>query len=446
MRTEGIGNKILLIVMLCAGLGLFLYLRPLLSSPEPAPTLVDRIPESTILGRFHVLDVARETSSMLYAQKIPFRDLISAEFLLSQGKSFGLDVQKPGYFFSDEEGEWGTFLSVIDSSKIEAGVTRLKEFTTIRDTVIHKRKLHFMPNQNMYLFYDKTYIFLYHGNKMKRRLGYAMFAKHGEAMESWKKFEALTTFKNEKLVVFASSGRLKEMGIDYGLFSHDSDSLSFKLKTYIKAKRPLNFKLKDPDLGLEETPNMEKLLNIHVDITEFRKNREHPLYRWIAEMGRKVSFPTDEFFAAWEGDLAFKEGGIQMVKEQVIETAYDEEFNLTEVRRTKLVPVPGFALLISVNNKSFINTLFAKGIITKQDAKYRFLFSPPLKMDIRPGYIAAYSSDQAPVIAKSKSSCSGLWNYQGTKVAFRIDSLTTNEVFGSIEFPVNRLLRKSKFF
>jgi len=446
MRTEGIGNKILLIVMLCAALGMFLYLRPRLFSPEPAPTLIDRLPESEILGRFYLLDVARETSSMMYYQKIPFRDLISAEFLLSQGKSFGLDVQKPGYFFSDEEGEWGTFLSVIDSSKIDAGVRRLQEFTEIRDTIIHKRKLHFLPNQNMYLFYDKSYIFLYHGNQMKKRLGHAMFAKNGEAGDSWKKFESLKTFKNEKLVVFSSSERLKKLGIDYGLFSHDSDSISFKLKTYIKASRPLKIKLKEPEVSLAGTPNMEKELNLHIDITEFRKDKQHPLYKWIAEMGRKVSFPTDAFFAAWNGDLTFQEGGTQMVKEEVIATEYDDEFNLTEVRTTKLVPVPGFALLISVSDKSFINTLFAKGIITKQDAKYRFLFSPPLKMNIKPDYISAYSSDKSPVVGKGGASCSGLWNYKGTKVAFRIDSLTTNEVFGSMEFPVHRLLRKSKFF
>ena len=433
--------------MLCAALGLFLYLRPRLFSPDPPPTLVDRLPESDILGRFQLLDVARETSSMMYYNQIPFRDLISAEFLLAQGKSFGLDVQKPGYFFSDDEGEWGTFLSVIDSSKILSGVQRLTEFTSIEDTIIHNRKLHFLPKQNLYLFYDKTYIFLYHGNQMKKRLGNAMFAKNGEAGESWKKFESLKTFKNEKLVVFSDSKKLKDLGIEYGLFSHDSDSMSFKLKSYIKTSHPLKITMKEPDMALKPAANMEKVLNLHLNVDEFKKNKQHPIYKWLTEMGRKVSFPVDAFFEAWNGDLSFQQGGTQMVTEQVVSTEYDEEFNLTEVKTTKLVPVPGFALLISVNEKgkSFINTLFSKGIITKQDSKYRFLFSPPLKMVIKPDYISAYSSDKSPSITQG-SSCNGLWNYKGTKVAFRIDSMTQNEVFGSLEFPVNRLIRRSKFF
>jgi len=96
MKAEGIGNKVLLIVMLCALLGLFLYLRPRLFAPKPEPTLMDRLSEGHIIGRFFLLDVARETSSMLYKQKVPFREYMTYDFLLSQGKSYGLDIQKSG--------------------------------------------------------------------------------------------------------------------------------------------------------------------------------------------------------------------------------------------------------------------------------------------------------------------------------------------------------------
>lgn len=448
MRTEGIGNKIFLIVMLCAALGLFLYIRPRLFSPAPSPTLLDRLPESDILGKFYVLDLARETHAMMYYHKVPFRDLVSPEFLLSQGKNYGIDLQKPGYFFSNDKGEWGAFLHVIDSSKIQAGILRLQDFTEIKDTVIHKKRVRFLPKQNLYLFWEKSYIFVYHGTHMKRRMGRVMYAQYGEVSPGWKKFESLKMFRNEKLVVFSSSKKLQKLGIDYGLFSHDTDSVSFKLKTYVKSLQPLLLKLKPaPSIALDQQQGMERSLNLHLDITEFRKNKQHPLYKWISELGRKVSFPTDAFFEAWNGDLSFQQGGTQMVKEEIIETQYDEEFNLTEVRTTKLVPVPGFSILVSLNDKGnkLVNSLFAKGIITRQDRKYRFLFSPPLHMTILPDYICAYSADRKPVIGKD-ASCSGLWNYNGTPVAFRIDSLKEREVFGSLEFPVNRLIRKSKYF
>lgn len=447
MRTDGMGNKIFLIALLCAALGLFLFVRPRLFASDPPPTLMDRLPESEILGRFYLLDVARETSSMLFYHKVPFRDIVSYDFLLSQGKNFGLDLQKPGYFFSDREGEWGTFIHVSDSSRVPGGLAKLNPFVKLQDTVILQRKLHFLPKQNLYVFYDRSYLFVYHGNKMRMRLSRVLNAENGETGTNWKKFNSLSTFKDEKLVVFSNSKKLNKYGVEYALFAHDSDSLAFKLKTYIRATHNLKIKMKEDGLAFATSETTTRLLNLHLDISEFKKDKQHPLYVWIAEMGRKVSFPTDAFFAAWDGDLCFQQGGTQMIREEVIETAYDEEFNLTEVRTNKLVPVPGFAVVMSVNEqaKTLIGSLFSKGIITKQGNKYHFLFSPPLKLNIQPGYVSGYSSDRSPKMTTG-SNCSGMWNYRGTPVAFQVDTLKSHEIYGSIQFPVHRLIRRSKFF
>jgi hypothetical protein len=50
---------------------------------------------------------------MLYYNKIPFRDLLSYEFILSQGKLYGLNLQKPIYFFGKEKGDVGAIDSII---------------------------------------------------------------------------------------------------------------------------------------------------------------------------------------------------------------------------------------------------------------------------------------------------------------------------------------------
>lgn len=441
------GNKFFLIALLCAALGLFLFIRPRLFAPDPPPTLMDRLPESEILGRFYILDVAKETSAMLFYNKVPFRDLVSSDFLLSQAKNFGLDIQRPCYFFAEQEGEWGTFLHVMDSSRVPGGIMKLKQFTELRDTTILERRMQFLPEQNIYLYYDKAYLFVYHGNHMKKRLSRAVNAQRGDIENSWQKFKSLSTFKSDRLVVFSNSKKLKKYGIEYGVFAHDSDSLSFKLKTYIRASRDLKIKMKNSGMAYEPTATTTRMLNLHLDITEFRKDKQHPLYLWIAEMGRKVGFPTDAFFDAWDGDLSFQQGGTQLIAEEVIETDYNDEFEMVETRTTKMVPVPGFAVLISVNDKSqiLVSKLFSKGIINKQGNKYRFLFSPPIKMNIMPTYLSGYSSDRSPKLSTG-SSCSGIWDYRGTSVTFRVDQLKKREVYGSIEFPVNRLIRKSKFF
>jgi len=245
------GNKIFLIALLCAALGLFLFIRPRLFAPEPRPSLTDRLPESEVLGRFYLLDVARETSSMLFYHKIPFRDLVSYDFLLSQAKSFGLDVQKPGYFFSDREGEWGAFLHVTDSSRVPNGIARLQQFVDVQDSVVYQRKTHFLPKQNLFIFTDKSYMFVYHGAKFKSRLSRVLYAKHGDIGENWKLFNSLQTFRNEKLVVFSNDKKLRKYGVEYGLFAHDSDSLSFKLKAYIKSTQDIRIRMKENGIAFK---------------------------------------------------------------------------------------------------------------------------------------------------------------------------------------------------
>lgn len=441
------GNKLFLIALLCAALGLFLFIRPRLFPPDPTPTLMDRLPESEVLGRFYLLDVARETNAMLFYNKIPFRDLLSYDFILGQGKSFGLDIQKPGYFFADKTGEWGVFVHVSDSAKVPNGFARLRQFVEMKDTVILNRRVTKIPDQQLYLYYDKNYLFVYHGSKMKRRLSRAVYARFGETGKSWKRFNSLQTFSNEKLVVYSDSRKLRKYGIDYGLFAHDSDSASFKLKAYIHATQDLRIRMKDSGYALPPSSVAARALDLHLDISDFRNDKQHPLYKWITEMGKRISFPTEAFLQAWEGDLCFQQGGTQMVQEEVVETGYNDEFEMVEIRTTKMVPVPGFAVMVSVNEQSrnMINRLFAKGIMTRQGNYYRFLFSPPLHLNVKPDYISAYSSQRPPKIANG-GQCSGLWDYRGTNVAFRIDSLKARDVYGSLEFPVQRLLRRNRFF
>ena len=40
----------------------------------------------------------------------------------------------------------------------------------------------------------------------------------------------------------------------------------------------------------------------------------------------------------------------------------------------------------------------------------------------------------------------GIWVQKGTRIAFQLDSLSRREAFGSIYIPVQRLLRKNRFF
>lgn len=445
MKAEGAGNKVMLIFLLCTALALFLYIRPKLFAPEPPPTLIERLPNSEIIGRFNLLETAKETQSLMFKNKVPLREYFTSDFLLSQAKSIGIDIQSTAYFFSDGKDEWGTFVSVLDSSRIQNGFQRLDQYLTVKDTVVLGKVLKKIDDLNLYIYYDKNYILVYHGQSIKQKLGRAIWAKVGETEEVWKKFLKRKTFDQEKIVLYSSSPKLKEVGLDYVMFAHDSDSINIKLKSYLHASRKLDFKEKQDGISFERNPATNKALELHLDISDFKNNRKSPLYRWISDMGKKISFPTDAFFDAWEGDLSLQEGGTHYINEEVIEIGYDDEFNPIEIRTTQKVPVPGYSMIFSVNEKgkTLINALFAKGIVTKQDRFYRFLFSPPLNLNMQPTSISAYTSGISPKTTTG-SKCHGMWNYKGTDVLFQIDSLKSREVYGSLEFEVTRFVRKGK--
>ncbi len=445
MKTEGTGNKVVLIVLLCAALALFLYIRPLIFAHQPPPTLVERLPESELIGRYNLLEIAKETQSLMFKNKVPFREYFTADFILGQAKSIGVDIQSTGYFFSDGEEEWGTFVSVLDSSRIQSGFERMEQYLKLSDTLVFQRKIKKIDDLNLYIFYDNNYMFVYHGKKFKRRLAHALFAKFGEQVEVWKQFLKKKTFVDEKIVLFSSSDKLKKFGLEYVMFAHDSDSLNIKLKSYLRSSKRFDIKEKENGISYVKNPTTTKSLELHLDISEFRKNTNSELYKWVVQMGKKVSFPTKTFFDAWEGDLSLQEGGLHTVNQELIELEYDEEFNPVEVKKTKQIQVRGYSIILSVNQngKKLVNALFAKGIITKQDKSYRFLFSPPLNLNILPNSISAYTTPKPPK-KRVESKSYGVWRYNNTDVYFQIDSLKSHEAYGSLEFEVSRFIKRGK--
>ena len=153
-------KKFSLIFFLAAGLGAFLFLRPYLFRKTEIPRLEDRLPDGDFIGRAYILDVARETSGMLYYHKIPFRDLFSQEFILSQGKQYGLNLQDPVYIFANENGNWGALVHVSDSSKIIEGIERLRKFDDISDSIHEDHRIYYIEEEKGHLFYSNNYMLI----------------------------------------------------------------------------------------------------------------------------------------------------------------------------------------------------------------------------------------------------------------------------------------------
>lgn len=438
-------RKTITIVILAAALGAFLYFKPFMFEKSVPPRLIDRLPIADFVGKANVLDLARETSGMMYYHKIPFRDFTSYEFLLGQGKMYGLNLQKQVYLFGNESGDWGCMVEVSDSSKIGQGIERLRKFITIDDTTINDQQIFRFKKEKMYLHYERNYLFFYKGSEFKSYFTQVTKAKYLGINKTWKSFLSKKQFRNEHLVIFSNWEKLQNMGIKTAMFAHDSDSLSFNLKSYLRKDQPLFIAKKEVGKGLRNIENATKSIELHLDISELRKHPDDKLYIELSKIGKRFGFPFVDFLKAWDGDLSFMEGGIQKIEETYIETELDEDFNPAEVEKTREVTVPGYSVYFTstLYAPTFIDKLLRKGILTQEQENFRFLFSPLLHTTNNQKSYQFYSGQKAPKMEQSIRN-QVIWTKEGTRYVFNIDSLNNHEIFGSLQIPVRRIFRRNK--
>jgi hypothetical protein len=437
------GLFIVLLISLIAG---YFYFRPFLNGVQEEPEIVDRLPVGDFIGKMYVLDIARETNSFLYYNKLPFRDFLTYEFILAQGKSYGLDLQKPVYFFANENGEWGSLVTLNDSSKIISGMNRIKQELVLSDTLVGGQKVKKIPNENIYMTYGKYWMFIYHGKQLPKRMYHVIYSKKNDVHPLWKDFLAQKQFSNESVSVYSNWKKIKEFGVKNALLSFDCDSINFHIKSYVKGKEEYNIAVKDSGLALVRNATTDRFLSMHFNVSKLRNNPNDPLVKLAAKLGKRISFPIYDFLRAWEGDLTLQEGGQQTIKETYIETEFDDDFNATEVKKEKEVTIMGYSVLLSMNSfqKEFISKLFAKGIMRKENNRFYILTSPPLKINQKPNFLLLHSSEHAPKLGISKENKAS-WVHEKTKFNFQLDSLNSNELFFSFHFPGVALFKKNIF-
>jgi hypothetical protein len=158
-------------------------------------------------------------------------------------------------------------------------------------------------------------------------------------------------------------------------------------------------------------------------------------------LGEKISFPVNDLMNAWEGDIAFRQGGIERVREKYIESELDENFNVTEVVRYKTVKVPGYSVYLSMNptNRALIDKLLHKGIMTKQEGKYRMLFSPPLQMSQTDTSLMFHTSKFLPVLYPNSQN-EILFTHKKTPYVIYLDSTNLKTLYGRLQIPLDRII------
>jgi hypothetical protein len=105
------------------------------------------------------------------------------------------------------------------------------------------------------------------------------------------------------------------------------------------------------------------------------------------------------------------------------------------------VQVSGFSLYLSTlkNNETFLQTLFNRGIMTKEDQKVRLLFSPPMNMRKSDSSMMFYTGNYPPkLLADSTNKI--MWTINYTPVTINLDSTDLRSVYCRINIPLKKII------
>ena len=433
------------IIALCIGLVALLYFKPWRADVE-SPRFIDRLPLAEVIGKTHILELAEDLGPAIYSNQIAFREFLSPEFILSQGKLNGLNLQEPIYFFGDEAkgdiSNWGAMIQVNDSSKILPGIRRFEKSTKISDSTLFDQRVYHIPEFDITIGYGKDWVLIARKASFKKYFAHVVSAKLNSIAPRWRRFLEDKLFNDKSLQMSVDSEQLREYGISSILCGSTADSSSFTLHARVSHMDTIPFTLKSGGEAFERTEFTKRMINLHLNIDRLRQSKDHPVYLLIEKMAKKISFPLAEFLNTWDGDISFRQGGIQTMQEPYIESELDENFNVTEVTKYKEVKISGFSLALSMNeNRSrFMKRLFDKGILTSDNNKTRMLYFPPMKMQNTKQGVNFYTSSTQPKTVPSQEQ-SILWDYNYVPVLFTLDSIQVRTSFGKINIGLSKLVK-----
>lgn len=440
-------KKIALIFVLALVFVTLLIFRPWDFNSRKEPRFFDRLPDADIIGKSDILDLSKALSSALYHYRVPFREFLSPEFILGQGKGFGIDLQKPAYFFANEQ-DWkinsmGMLFRITDSSSVRAGINRLDKLIGLKDTMIYNHIVYKYTKEKFYIAYGKDWMLVYHGDKFKRTYHDVLYARINEIPPKWRSFLNKQS-GSKSMIAQITTKNLENIGIKSILCSMSNDSSSITINTQINQFDTLSFQVRNSGWEFFSQEYTKNNANLHFNVHRLRDNPEDPIVVFMKKIGAKISLPVNDFLNAWEGDLAFRQGGIQKIKERFIESELDENFNVTEIEKYRDVKVLGYSVYLSTNGlgKSLVGNLLNKGIMTKSEGKYRMLFSPPLVMNQTDTSLVFHTSQFTPILYKSEQN-KVLITYKNIPYIMYLDSTSTKSLYGRLEIPLDKLLKNN---
>ena len=432
-------KKISIIIILAILLGLLLYIKPFKEKETESFKIEYILPEADLVGRIRVLDLLKETTDLLIFNNVKVRQFLTYEFILSIAKMYGIDLQSPVYIFANDRGDYGLVIPLLNSDKLNSAIERVQIDFEVSDSLINNQKVYRLNDENIFFYKRKKYAVIYKGDYFSE-IYKDLSRKSTKTKESWKMLFSNPYFKNEHLVMFTKSKILNDLGVNHIYLAQDSDSTEFYLKSRIVMNDSIPFLMNQNGKTINFSDYSKRMVDLHLNFQQLNTHSKKVVASKFKNLSKKISFPMEDFVELWAGDLCFEEGGFYKITEKYIETELDENFETQEVEKVRERLIPRYKLMVSTTKpaNAFINSLISKGIITREDEQYRFLFSPLFDMKIYKNAFIFYTSEKIPRIVPSKEN-KLRWEYKSIELNFDIDTTINNTIFGGVRIPSNTI-------
>ena len=432
-------KKIFIIIILAILLGLLLYIKPFKEKETESFKIEYILPEADLVGRIRVLDLLKETTNLLIFNNVKVRQFLTYEFILSIAKMYGMDLQSPVYIFANDRGDYGLVIPLLNSDKLNNAIERVQIDFEVSDSLIKNQKVYRLDDENIFFYKRKKYAVIYKGDYFSE-IYKDLSRKSTKTKESWKMLFSNPYFKNEHLVMYTKSKILNDLGVNHIYLAQDSDSTEFYLKSRIVMNDSIPFLINQNGKTINFSDYSKRMVDLHLNFQQLNTHTKKMVASKFNNLSKKISFPMEDFVELWAGDLCFEEGGFYKITEKYIETELDENFETQEVEKVRERLIPRYKLMVSTikSANAFINSLISKGIITREDEQYRFLFSPLFDMKVYKNAFIFYTSEKIPRIVPSKDN-KLRWEYKSIELNFDIDTTINNTIFGGVRIPSNTI-------
>jgi len=443
-------RKITLIIVMAILFGAFLIVQPRYQHTKQEISIEDRLPDATWRAIINCVNLSKEINNIMFRYKMPYRDLITPDVILSQAKIYGIRLMEPIFTFYNSTNDWGIIASLSENVNLKLGIERLRHFFTVKEIFVNRQKVYKIQEYNAYIFKGYNYICIYVGDEISKQINRIANAKNNQISPEWIKIIHKYQQTNNNLIVNGQPKELKNLNFEYIDIFPKFDSINVYINTHLISKDTIPLKLKPHGRNFQMGEFTKRAINLHIYTQELKERQTHPIYRLLQKQSKKIRLPFDEFIQQWDGDISFREGGWININETYIDYEIDENFEISEVQKTRQRQVVGFDLYYSLNKQAKdVRKIFEKnGFMTQQEKKYHFLISPPLnfkriKNDTTHSH-SFYTSKYEPKMIQQQTSYL-LWTHKQTVYNISIDSITTFGIYGNICFSPEKLNLKSLF-